>query len=84
MKKFLFIAAACALGLVFSSSDQSDPSHSSNSPQVVMNEEPSCPDDNCPLTYTGKDKFCVGVNCRHVKIYRCGCCSKEWGVYQDQ
>jgi hypothetical protein len=42
-----------------------------------------CPDDGCSLVYTGKDEFCVGIKCRHVQIYRCGCCGKSWRVYVD-
>jgi hypothetical protein len=42
-----------------------------------------CPDDSCELTWTGRTDFCVGINCRTVKIYRCGCCAKEWRVYQN-
>jgi hypothetical protein len=41
-----------------------------------------CPDDNCRLIWTGETNFCVGINCRTVKIYQCGCCGKKWGIYQ--
>jgi hypothetical protein len=46
-------------------------------------ENYNCPDDSCNLIWTGKTEFCVGINCRTVKIYRCGCCSKLWRVYVD-
>ena len=43
----------------------------------------ACPEDGCNLIWTGKTEFCVGVKCRTVKIYRCGCCSKLWRVYEE-
>jgi hypothetical protein len=42
-----------------------------------------CPDDGCSLVYTGKDDYCVGINCRHIAYYRCGCCNKIWKIYVD-
>jgi hypothetical protein len=50
-------------------------------PVIPFGESYSCPDDNCPLIYTGVTNFCVGVNCRTVKIYQCGCCNKLFEVY---
>lgn len=42
-----------------------------------------CPDDDCNLIYAGRDRFCVGINCRHTAIYECKCCGKEWEIYVD-
>lgn len=44
-------------------------------------ESYKCPDDGCSLILA-RTEFCVGTRCRTVKIYQCGCCSKEWSVYQ--
>jgi hypothetical protein len=49
---------------------------------LLADSPPACPDDGCCMYYTGKDDWCVGIRCRHVKYYKCGCCGKLWGVYQ--
>ena len=44
---------------------------------------PMCPYDNCMLVYTGRDQFCVGNNCLHLRQYMCGCCNRYiWLIAQ--
>lgn len=71
-------ALLLALGLI--ASQPTIPITTHYNPQ---NQQAECPDDGCSMYYTGKDRWCVGPRCRHIKIFRCGCCSKEWGVYAD-
>ena len=54
-----------------------------STPALGWGESYKCPEDNCILVDTCHDKFCSGVNCRHIKIYRCGCCGKCYEVYVD-
>lgn len=41
-----------------------------------------CPECDCSLIWTGRTDFCVGIQCRTVKYYRCACCNKIWKVYE--
>lgn len=51
--------------------------------QISYDEDYYCELDSCLLIWTGKTLFCQGINCRTVKIYKCGCCRKSWKVYMD-
>lgn len=69
------------LVIVFAVTIQAPPINAEMITAVNYGEMYNCPDDGCTLYYTGRDLYCVGSRCRHVQIYKCGCCNKEWQVY---
>lgn len=50
----------------------------------VFGESYKCPDDGGYLYYTGRDEWCVGINCSHVKYYKCSVCNRVWGIYMPK
>lgn len=78
--RFIPIIILCVVGLIFVVDSKPV---SCCTEQVASSTVPDCPECGCSLMWTGKTEYCVGIRCRTVKVYRCGCCRKLWNVYQD-
>jgi hypothetical protein len=78
MKKFLLVVMVAILCLMATPVvTQCRVGHE----QVVSFSQVTCPDCGCSCYYI-RTNYCVGLRCQTVEIYKCGCCNKEWGVYQ--
>lgn len=76
MKKLLIAAMLVAMSLTGTV-------YTSESVPVQVAYGHRCPECGCGLTWTGQTDYCVGIRCRTVKIYQCGCCNTLWRIYED-